>query len=286
MIKKILVTGGDGQLGTCLKKASKELDDSFEFVYATIQDLDITNKQEVLEYFKKHNFNYCINCAAYTAVDKAEAEKEIAYKVNAVGAENIAKACLKSNTTLIHISTDFVFDGETTKQYQELDKTNPISVYGLTKLQGEQKIAAILPNHFIIRTSWLYSEFANNFVKTMIRLGKERDTLSVVADQIGSPTYAVDLAHVIIEIIKHKKTDYGLYHYSNQGAISWYDFAKKIFELSNITLELSPIKTEAYPTPARRPKYSVMDKSKINTKLGVKTINWETSLEKCISELN
>jgi len=284
--KKILITGANGQLGQCIKGLAHTLDDKFEFVYANSAFLDITNQNQVVTYFNKNKFNYVVNCAAFTAVDKAETETEAAYNVNANGPENLANACLKNDATLIHVSTDFVFDGERKVAYNELDKTNPVSVYGETKLKGENKISTILEKYFILRTSWLYSEHANNFVKTMLRLGNERDTLSVVADQFGTPTYAVDLASAILEIMKNEKTEYGLYHYSNEGAISWYDFAKKIFELSNTIIELSPIKTEAYPTPATRPKYSVMDKSKINRELGVEIINWEKSLGECLKKLN
>lgn len=282
---KVLVTGSNGQLGQCLKEHSKPLEGEFQFVFATSNDLDITKPNEVLDYFKTNQFDYCINCAAYTAVDMAEQEKEKAYRVNVSGVENLVNACLKGDTTLIHVSTDFVFDGENNNQYQELDKTNPISVYGSTKLQGENKITFKLKKYFIIRTSWLYSEYGNNFVKTMLRLGKERDELSVVADQIGTPTYAADLANVIIEIIKNDKSAYGLYHYSNEGVVSWYEFAKKIFEFSEIKLNLLPIKTEAYPTPAKRPKFSVMDKSKIKAELNVKTKDWTESLKECLIKL-
>jgi len=275
--KKVLVTGSNGQLGQCIRSVSKELNNNFQFFFAT-EEFDITNEEQVLGYFNENNFNYCINCAAYTAVDKAEEENEKAYKVNALGVEYLADACLRTDTTLIHISTDFVFDGKGNKQYTELDKTNPISVYGETKLQGENIIAKKLEKYFIIRTSWLYSEFGNNFVKTMLRLGNERDALNVVSDQIGSPTYAIDLAKVLLNIIFENKSNYGIYHYSNQGQISWFEFAKGIFEASNNDIILKPILTKDYSTLAKRPRYSVLDTSKISEQFNLEIPFWKESL--------
>lgn len=280
-MRNILVTGGNGQLASCIKdivKDNKEL--NFEF--ASSDDLDVTDFIVVEGYFKSNNISHCINCAAYTAVDLAESNKEIAEKINVKGAKNLARVCKTFNSTLIHISTDFVFDGTQAKLYKEDDIVNPISIYGLTKLQGELTIAKYLDRHIIIRTSWLYSEHGQNFLKTMLRLGSERNSLGVVADQIGTPTYAGDLAKVIVAIISSKKVDFGTYHYSNEGVASWYDFAKAIFDISNTKVSISPIKTEAYPTPAKRPNFSVLDKNKIKNAMELDIPYWRDSLEKCI----
>jgi dTDP-4-dehydrorhamnose reductase len=283
-MKNILVTGGKGQLASCIKDVSANLD-NLNFIYVDIDQLDITDMKSVNTFFKINSVSYCINCAAYTAVDKAESNKEFAERVNVLGAKNLAIACESNGAVLIHISTDFVFDGMHTKLYDEKDKANPLSVYGMTKLNGELVIADVLKEHIIIRTSWLYSEHGQNFLKTMIKLGSERDSLGVVADQIGTPTYAGDLAKTIVTIIGEEKTNYGTYHYSNEGVASWYDFAKAIFDISEITVALSPIKTEAYPTPAIRPRYSVMDKSKIKEELRFNIPYWRDSLEVCLKRL-
>ena len=283
-MKNILVTGGKGQLASCIKDVSANLD-NLNFIYVDIDQLDITDMKSVITFFKNNSVSYCINCAAYTAVDKAESNKEFAERVNVLGAKNLAIACESNGAVLIHISTDFVFDGMQTKLYDEKDKANPLSVYGMTKLNGELVLADVLKEHIIIRTSWLYSEHGQNFLKTMIKLGSERDSLSVVADQIGTPTYAGDLAKTIVTIIGEEKTNYGTYHYSNEGVASWYDFAKAIFDIREITVALSPIKTEAYPTPAIRPRYSVMDKSKIKEELQFNIPYWRDSLEVCLKRL-
>ncbi|WP_299318391.1 dTDP-4-dehydrorhamnose reductase [uncultured Maribacter sp.] len=280
-MKNILVTGGNGQLATCLKEVSEEQGD-LNFLFVSSKQLDITDYNAVNDFFKKNDISYCINCAAYTAVDKAETDIEAATKVNVVGARNLSKVCSLFNTILIHISTDFVFDGEKTSLYSEEDKETPICVYGQTKLKGEIAIAESWEKHIIIRTSWLYSEYGNNFLKTMLRLGAERDSLGVVADQIGTPTYAVDLVEVIIAVINMKEPEFGVFHYSNEGVASWYDFAEAIFDISKTKVELSPIRTEAYPTPAKRPTFSVMDKSKIKLSLGIKIPYWRESLRECI----
>ncbi|MFX0556032.1 dTDP-4-dehydrorhamnose reductase [Maribacter sp. CXY002] len=283
-MKNILVTGGKGQLASCIKDVSGNLD-NLNFIYVDIDQLDITDIKSVKTFFKKNNVSYCINCAAYTAVDKAESDKEFAEMVNVLGAKNLAITCDSNDAVLIHISTDFVFDGTHTKLYKEEDEANPLSVYGLTKLNGELVIADVLKKHIIIRTSWLYSEHGQNFLKTMMKLGSERDSLGVVVDQIGTPTYAGDLAKAIVSIIDKEKTSYGTYHYSNEGVASWYDFAKAIFDISGINVDLSPIKTEAYPTPAVRPRYSVMDKSKIKQELKFNIPNWRDSLKICLTNL-
>lgn len=281
-MKNVLVTGGKGQLACCLKDISNGLTD-YKFIYVDYDELDITEKGEVNSFFKEQGILYCINCAAYTAVDKAENEKELAKSINCDGARNLAEACNQFGATFIQISTDFVFDGQQSVPYQESDKTNPISIYGITKLEGELETAKILREHFVIRTSWLYSEHGNNFLKTMLRLGTERDELNVVCDQIGSPTYAGDLAKVILKIITEKSNCFGTYHYSNEGVASWYDFSMAIFDLAEVNCKVVPIKTKDYPTPAKRPTYSVMDKSKIKEVLNIEIPYWRGSLKKLLN---
>jgi len=283
-MKNVLVTGGNGQLATCIRENSKDQKD-LNFLFVDSDQLDITNYNSVNTFFKKEDISYCINCAAYTAVDQAETDEEIADRVNVIGAKNLSETCKLLNAILIHISTDFVFDGMKTTLYTEEDNVKPISVYGLTKLQGEIAISESWEKYIIIRTSWLYSEFGDNFLKTMLRLGAERDSLGVVVDQIGTPTYAVDLAKVIITIINKANPEFGIFHYSNEGVASWYDFAKAIFDISKTNVELLPIRTEAYPTPARRPSFSVMDKSKIKSNLGIEIPYWRDSLIECLSKL-
>lgn len=277
-MKKILVTGGNGQLARCIKDVAESLT-NYEFIFANSSTLDITNKTLVTFFFTDNSFDYCINCAAYTAVDKAEEDSEKAYKVNAKGALNLAKACCGNGTTLIHISTDFVFDGERVCSYEERDTTNPINVYGASKLKGEENIQQNLDRYFILRTSWLYSEYGANFMKTMLRLGNERDELSVVSDQLGSPTYAKDLADIILKLIASESKEYGIYHFSNRGKTSWCGFAQAIFEEATIDIKLNSIKTEAYPTPAKRPKFSVLCTSKISELLSVDIPYWKDSLK-------
>ena len=278
----VLVTGSNGQLASCIKDLAKR-DTSLNFIYTDYQELDICDLKQVEVFFKSNQkIDYCINCAAYTAVDKAESEVEKAFEINATGPKNLAQVCSEFDTILIQISTDFVFDGEKTEPYVETDVANPISVYGASKLQGEVEIKKIVKKHFIIRTSWLYSEHGNNFMKTMLRLAETRDEISVVSDQIGTPTYAGDLAEVILNIINSNNKSFGLYHYSNEGETSWYDFAKAIFEASNLKIKVNAIKTEAYPTPAKRPVYSVMDKTKIKSVLGIEILNWQESLIKSL----
>ena len=282
---KVLVTGGKGQLAQCIQSISNDYP-SLDFVFLGSNDLDISNNIEVEDYFSKNNFDYCINCAAYTAVDKAEEEPEKAKQINEIGAKNLAHACFKNSVTLIHISTDFVFDGTAKLPYTEEDTTNPISVYGKTKRDGELAIISNLPQHFIIRTSWLYSEFAGNFVKTMLRLSKEREELSVVDDQTGCPTYAKDLAAVILKIIDSQSKKFGIYHYSNQGEITWYDFAKEIFKQSKASVNLYKTDSKTFKTLATRPNYSVLNTSKIHSLLNLEPIQWEKSLEKCLKKIN
>jgi dTDP-4-dehydrorhamnose reductase len=246
--------------------------------------LDITNLNTIEQLFNKVKPDFCINAAAYTAVDKAESEPEKAHLINVIGLKNLATVCKEFDTVLLHISTDFVFEGTKDSPYSEDDIPNPSGVYGQTKLEGEKAIQETCQKHFIIRTSWVYSQFGNNFMKTMLRLATERDKLSVVNDQIGTPTNAVDLAEVLIKIctsIFHLPSSnlFGIYNFSNEGQCSWYDFAKKIFEFNNIKINLEPIPTTSFPTPAKRPAYSVLDKKKIKDTFGIEINYWETSLK-------
>jgi len=279
-MRNVLVTGSNGQLASCIKDLAKQYE-GLNFIYTDYQELDICDLNQVNTFFKSNKkIDYCINCAAYTAVDKAETEVDKAFEINADGAKNLAIACREFDAILIQISTDFVFDGEKKEPYTETDVAKPISVYGASKLKGEVEIQKINKKYFIIRTSWLYSEHGTNFMKTMLKLAETRDEISVVSDQIGTPTYAGDLADVILKIISSKNTNFGLYHYSNEGVASWCEFAKAIFEASNIEIKLNPIKTSAYPTPAKRPVYSVMDKTKIKSVLKTETLSWQDRLIK------
>ncbi|GAB3911502.1 dTDP-4-dehydrorhamnose reductase [Mucilaginibacter boryungensis] len=283
-MNNILVFGASGQLGHCLKRVTENSGIS-NIVFPDESSANILNQQAINILFDEYKPAYCINCAAYTAVDKAEDNIDLARKINKDGAANLAKACKQYNTILIHISTDFVFEGNVPRLLNEEDPAKPLSVYGLTKLEGEQDIITFADKYYILRTSWLYSEFGNNFVKTMLRLGKEKDQLRIIADQIGTPTYGIDLAKAILQIIESGKTDYGIYHYSNEGVASWFDFTKAIFDLTDIITEVLPITTDQYPTPARRPAYSVMDKSKIKSTFDMSIPYWRDSLKDCIAAL-
>ena len=285
MKPKVLVTGANGQLASCIRDLESSFPES-DFIFTNTLELDVTNLDQSTNFFIKTKVDWCINCAAYTAVDKAENDEQNATNINVTGVKNLAVVCQKNKTILIHISTDFVFDGITTKPYKETDITNPKNIYGLTKLKGEHEIINSLEHYFIIRTSWLYSEYGNNFMKTMIKTSKEKAEISVVNDQIGTPTYASDLAKVILEFIVSKNKNFGIYHYSNEGKASWYDFAKAIFEEKKIKIKLHPIKTEFYPTPAKRPRHSVLDKTKIKHNLNIEIPNWEDSLKTAIQKLN
>jgi dTDP-4-dehydrorhamnose reductase len=284
----VLVTGANGQLGQSIQFIADKYP-NIQFVYTDFQEMDITNLENCKTVFATHKPQFCINTAAYTAVDKAESEQEKAHLINAVGPENLAKVCKEFDTILLHISTDFIFDGTLTTPYKESDIPNPLSVYGQTKLDGELAIQKNWEKHFIVRTSWVYSQFANNFMKTMLRLATERDSLSVVSDQIGTPTNAVDLAEVLMVIIvssfKFQVSSFGIYNFSNEGVCSWYDFAAAIFHQKGISIDLQPIPTSAYPTPAKRPAFSVLDKSKIKTTFPVAIADWKTSLKKCLELL-
>lgn len=281
---KTLILGAGGQLGQCLKAVAAKRNIE-GLIFPDEVTGNILNLEGLHNLFAAEQPDYVINCAAYTAVDKAEDEVDTCRLVNKTGALNVASVCKAHSAKLIHVSTDFVFQGDIVELLKEDDLAEPISVYGLTKLEGEIDIIDTLPEHYIIRTSWLYSEFANNFVKTMLRLGAERDSLGVIADQIGSPTYAIDLAGAILDIIAADNAAYGVYHYSNEGSVSWYDFAKAIFEIGGVEVKVGPIPTSAYPTKAMRPKFSVMDKSKIKSTFGIEVPYWRDSLVKCIGEI-
>ena len=289
---RILITGKNGQLGKSLHKLVSEKKYDNEFIFVGREELDLSNNNSIINYFYNHDkFDIIINCAAYTAVDKAEEEVKLANQINYLAVRQLAEIAKAQKAKLIHISTDYVFDGESNKSYTEADETNPINVYGKTKLAGEKALQAImLTNAIIIRTSWVYSEYGNNFVKTMLNLGKERDELNVVSDQIGSPTYATDLAETILKIIDNKnyqdkEQSTEIYHYSNEGEIGWYDFAKEIFKLAKIDCKVCPITTEQYPTPAKRPKSTLMDKGKIVEKFSIKTPYWKETLCSCINNI-
>jgi dTDP-4-dehydrorhamnose reductase len=283
---KILVTGSNGQLGSDIRDLASKYND-FEFIFTDYEELDITSKVDLSSFFDTNNFYYVINCAAYTAVDLAEKEKDKAFLINAEAVKNLVENCKKNNTKLITISTDYVFDGNAKAPYLESHKTDPQSAYGESKEKGE-KYALEYENSLLIRTSWLYSSYGNNFVKTMLRLGTERDELGIVSDQIGAPTYSADLAKAILEIILYSQSNKfvsGIYHFSNKGEISWFNFTKKIFEINNIDCKLKAITTADYPTPAKRPSYSVFDLNKIVDIYKIKINFWEDSLNECLVKL-
>lgn len=275
MSDNILVTGANGQLGTEFKKLLPNA------IFAGVDVLDITDLDAVKNFVQKNSIKIIINCAAYTAVDKAEDEIELAKKINEDGSRNLAL----SGAKIIHISTDYVFDGNNYKPYLPQDKTNPISVYGRTKLAGELAVLENAKIAIIVRTAWLYSAHGNNFVKTMQRLGAEKETLNVVADQIGSPTFAGDLAQAIVDILPQmNEANKGIYHYTNEGVCSWYDFAVKIMELSGLSCKVNPIPSSAYQTKATRPFYSVLSKEKIKNVFNIEIPHWKEGLVKCLKQ--
>lgn len=284
MTMNILITGSNGQLGNEIQ-ASKTTIEGAQFFYTDVNDLDITKDQEVLNYCQENSINYIVNCAAYTAVDNAEDDAVVAALINTAAVANLANAAKACNAKLIHISTDYVFDGKAYEPYSESQGTAPQSVYGDTKLKGEALASQILPSSVIIRTSWLYSAFGNNFVKTMMRLGADRDSLNVVFDQIGTPTYAADLADAILEIIKQECKVSGVFHFSNEGACSWYDFAHSIMQKSNLNCQLTPVESTEFPTKATRPKYSVLNKKHIKNSYNITIPHWEDALDKCLVRL-
>lgn len=289
-MNNILVTGADGQLGSEIRELiqSSELNiENHDFYFTTINELDITNHQEVKDFIINNHINVIINCAAYTAVDKAETDEKTADRINHLASENLAKLAKEFEIKLIHISTDYVFEGTNFKPYTETDVADPDSVYGKTKLDGEKAVLKYnLKNSVIIRTSWVYSFFGNNFLKTMLRLGKEKDSLGVVFDQTGTPTYAKDLAKTIITIIPKIQNSYlEIYHYSNEGVSSWYDFAKEIMKMSKLDCKINPVETKDYPTVAKRPHYSVLNKSKIKKDFNVEIPYWKDGLDDCLKRM-
>jgi dTDP-4-dehydrorhamnose reductase len=293
---RILVTGSNGQLGKELKKIAASFPHpiaiGFEFVFLSKEDLPIHHFEMVRHYFNTWHPQYCINCAAYTAVDRAEQEKDMAFQINGEAVGLLAAVCKEHQCKFIHISTDYVFDGTATVPYQEDSPGNPQSVYGASKLEGEKRALNLNPDSIIIRTSWVYSEYGKNFVRTMVKLMKEKEEINVVNDQFGSPTYAADLAEVILEIIvklpthdSRLTTHGGIYNFSNQGIISWYDFAVEIKRLTGSDCKINPITTSQYPTAAKRPAYSVLDTTKIKKTFGIQLKDWKESLAVCIAAL-
>jgi dTDP-4-dehydrorhamnose reductase len=285
--KTIIVTGVGGQLGWSIQQLSKAYS-PFNFVFADIAEMDLTNEASICSFIQQHKPSYFIHCAAYTAVDKAETEKEVALAVNATAVEIIAKQCALFNAPLITISTDYVFNGNGTAPYKPYDAIEPINYYGYSKWLGEQAALEHNPNAIVIRTSWVYCEHGNNFVKTMLRLMKEREELKVISDQIGCPTYAPDLAKAILQVVaqlNEGNTHKGIYHFSNSGVISWFDFAVAIRDLAALDCKVLSIPTSGYPTPAKRPAYSVMDTSAIVQDFGVSITAWKVSLQQCVANL-
>ncbi len=285
--EKVLVTGALGQLGSSIKRLTEG--ERTEYIFTDYEELDITKPDIVNSYIVEHKPGIVINCAAYTAVDKAESEPEKARLLNTIAVQNLANACQNIGTYLFHVSTDYVFDGKGHRPYREDDTTSPTSVYGQTKLEGEQ-VALAYEKSIVVRTSWLYSIYGNNFVKTMLRLGAERSELNVVFDQIGSPTNAADLAEFLTvlasqTIASPEKFHRGIYHFSNEGVCSWYDFARKIMELGKRGCKINPIETKDYPTPAKRPHYSVLNKHKLKADYSYSIPHWEDSLKDCVATL-
>lgn len=284
-MKKILVIGENGQLGNCIRKIAPDFELDYEFVFTDSQTLDITDEDQINNFFNNEKPDFCINASAYTAVDLAEKEKEKAFAVNADGVGYLAQACKDNKAILIHVSTDYVFDGETNLCYSEDDFTNPIGVYGESKLKGEELALELNPKTVILRTSWLYSEFNKNFVKTMLNLFSQKEELGIVGDQFGQPTNANDLAEAIMNIIDAPQKTYGVFHFSNYPETTWFEFAQKIAEFSKSSIKLNALTTEQYPTPAKRPKRSTMCLDKIEDVYKVETKHWENSLEECIDIL-
>jgi len=286
----IIITGKDGQLGFELSQIQNHYSNQFDFLFTNRSELDLMNVASIEAFINKHQPKYFINCAAYTAVDKAETEKEIAYAINATATAIIAKTCATINCQLIHISTDYVFDGEKKAPYLPLDETSPLNIYGASKALGEKLAIENNSQSIIIRTSWVYATHGKNFVKTMLKLMNERDEINVVADQIGCPTNAADLASAIMQIVLKLNNDNAfkhsnLYHYSNTGNISWFQFAQSIKEIANLNCKVNPIPSAAYPTPAKRSNYSVMDTSYIADDFGIEIKDWKTSLQLMIGSL-
>jgi len=283
-MKNILVTGANGQLGRCIQDASKH-EEQLSFIFATKEALDIADKRSVASYFSNKNFDYCINTAAYTNVEQAEKDAENAFRINAEGTKNLAEVCAANTTTLIHISTDYVFDGEKQTPYMETDATNPINVYGASKLKGEHFIQEKCPQHYILRTSWLYSQYGHNFLNTILKHGKAGTPLSITTEQTGTPTNANDLASFMVEIMNKETKRYGLYHFSNAGKATWYDFASEILTQYSQLTTTNLVKTEHYPTFAKRPKNSVLDTGKVTKVFGIQNKDWKERLQSVMSIL-
>jgi len=281
----VLVTGSNGQIGSEIKSLSQNY--NYHFIFTTKESLDITCQEDIITFCHKNRVDIIINTAAYTAVEKAEDDRDNANSVNHLAVKYLANIAKKKDISLIHISTDYVFDGNTHRPYMETDRTNPESVYGKTKLDGEKSMIACNPNHsIVIRTSWVYSSFGNNFVKSMLKLGKRREELEVIFDQVGTPTYARDLAQTILEILaKLDNKDVEIYHYTNEGVLSWYDFAKEIINMAKIDCKIHPIETKEYSSFTKRPKYSLLNKSKIKEKFNIDMPYWKDSLSDCLEKL-
>jgi len=290
-IRSILVTGGSGQLGQSLKRLIAQHPE-YCFTFPNRKQLDLSNEQCIADFFKQQTFDLIINCAAYTAVDNAELKSELANQLNYLAVKQLSEIALKQGSKLIHLSTDYVFAGDSCRPYVETDEVSPQGVYGVSKLKGEEAVQRIMPtNAVIIRTSWVYSEFGNNFVKTMLKLGEQREELNVIFDQVGTPTYAGDLAQAMMHIVQSEafnqlKFETDIYHFSNEGVCSWYDFAKTIFELRGVECAVNPIETKDYPMPAKRPLYSVLNKAKIKHAYELNVPYWKEALERCLRMLN
>jgi dTDP-4-dehydrorhamnose reductase len=285
----IAVTGRNGQLGNAIEELSKAFSNDFDFLFTDKDGLDISDPENIVSFFKKNKPAYFLHCAAYTAVDKAETEQATAYTINAEANGIIAQQCRLINSVLMVISTDYVFDGKATRPYRPDDKTDPVNYYGYTKWVGEKLAIENNPHTIVIRTSWVYSTHGHNFVKTMLRLMKEKKEISVVNDQSGSPTYAADLAGVLLTIInalEKGNRHFGIYHYSNQGSTTWYDFAVAIRDIAGLKCTIHPIPTSAFPTPAKRPAYSLMDISAIQKDFDIQAIDWQESLRICLRQIS
>ncbi len=276
--KKILITGANGQLGRCIKNAASEFPD-LEFIFASKEDLDIENSDSLQEFFRNNNFSHCINTAAYTNVEKAESEKGKAFSINAEAVKNLAVVCKENDIVLLHISTDYVFDGKKNQPYLETDPVSPINVYGASKLLGEQYIQEICEKYFVFRTSWLYSQYGHNFLKTILRYSEEGKPLTITTEQTGTPTNANDLANALLKVIAQENDDYGVYHYSNGGETTWYGFAEQILLQCGKLKETKLAETKHYATFAARPEYSVLDNTKAETILDLKSVDWVKSLQ-------
>lgn len=287
----ILITGASGQLGHCFRHLAARYP-QWQFIFCSSSDLDIGHRRAVADFFKKRRIDWCVNCAAYTAVDKAESEPRQAARVNVRGAKNLAEACNESGIPLVQLSSDYVYHNRQNTPFREDDPVSPKSVYARTKLAGDRAVLKANPLSLVIRTSWVYSEFGHNFVKTMLRLGAERPALKVVFDQIGTPTYAPDLAEAILQIIEKvengevsRQNAAGIWHYSNEGVTSWYDFSCAIFDIRKMRCQVSPIETRDFPTPARRPPFSLLNKAKIKAAFGIQIPHWRASLKICLQKL-